>query len=47
MPLASTKILGDNDPDRIANNRMKTNVNGGAIAIDTQLVQTGQGFSLQ
>ncbi len=33
MPLVSTKILGEDDPNKIAAIREKTNVNGGAIAI--------------
>lgn len=33
MPLVSTIVLGDNDPDKIEKIRQKTNVNGGAIAI--------------
>lgn len=33
MPLVSTIVLGDKDPDQIATIRAKTNVNGGAIAI--------------
>jgi acetyl-CoA C-acetyltransferase len=33
MPLVSTKILGDNDPNKVEKIRAKTNVNGGAIAI--------------
>jgi acetyl-CoA C-acetyltransferase len=33
MPLVSTKILGENDPEKTEAIRAKTNVNGGAIAI--------------
>lgn len=33
MPLVSTIVLGDNDPEKIEQIRAKTNVNGGAIAI--------------
>lgn len=33
MPLVSTKILGEDNPDKIEDIREKTNVNGGAIAI--------------
>lgn len=33
MPLLSTKILGEDDPEKIQQIREKTNVNGGAIAI--------------
>lgn len=33
MPLVSTIVLGDDDPEKIEKIRAKTNVNGGAIAI--------------
>lgn len=33
MPLVSTIVLGDNDPEKTEKIRAKTNVNGGAIAI--------------
>lgn len=33
MPLVSTKILGEDNPEKIASIRERTNVNGGAIAI--------------
>jgi acetyl-CoA C-acetyltransferase len=41
MPLVSTKILGDGDPDKVAAIRERTNVNGGAIAIGHPTGATG------
>lgn len=41
MPLCSTKLLGENDPERIEALRAKTNVNGGAIAIGHPTGATG------
>ena len=41
MPLVSTKILGENDPQAISKLREKTNVNGGAIAIGHANTATG------
>ncbi|MFH0788194.1 MAG: thiolase family protein [Pseudomonadota bacterium] len=33
MPLVSTKLLGNGDPEKVSTLRNKTNVNGGAIAV--------------
>jgi acetyl-CoA C-acetyltransferase len=41
MPLVSTKILGESDPERVEALRAKTNVNGGAIAIGHPSGATG------
>lgn len=41
MPLVSTKILGESDPDKVEAIRAKTNVNGGAIAIGHPSGATG------
>ena len=41
MPLVSTLILGDKDPERVDEIRAKTNVNGGAIAIGHPTGATG------
>lgn len=41
MPILSTKLLGKDDPERVAALRAKTNVNGGAIAIGHPTGATG------
>jgi acetyl-CoA C-acetyltransferase len=41
MPLVSTLILGDKDPEKVDQIRAKTNVNGGAIAIGHPTGATG------
>lgn len=41
MPLVSTLLLGDKDPERVEAIRAKTNVNGGAIAIGHPTGATG------
>lgn len=41
MPLVSTMVLGDNDPEKIEKIRAKTNINGGAIAIGHPTGATG------
>lgn len=41
MPLASTKLLGSGDPEKVERLRAKTNVNGGAIAIGHANTATG------
>lgn len=41
VPLCSTKLLGEGDPDRVAALREKTNVNGGAIALGHPLGASG------
>lgn len=41
MPLVSTTVLGDNDPEKIEKIRAKTNINGGAIAIGHPTGATG------
>ena len=41
MPLASTLLLGDNDPAKVEAIRAKTNINGGAIAIGHPTGATG------
>lgn len=41
MPLVSTIVLGENDPEKIERIREKTNINGGAIAIGHPTGATG------
>ncbi|OGL40782.1 MAG: hypothetical protein A3C43_00465 [Candidatus Schekmanbacteria bacterium RIFCSPHIGHO2_02_FULL_38_11] len=41
MPLVSSKILGDSDPERVEKIREKLNVNGGAVAIGHPTGATG------
>lgn len=41
MPLVSSKILGNNDQDKIEKLRSKININGGAIAIGHPISATG------
>ena len=41
MPIASTLLMGDQDPARVEAIRAKTNINGGAIAIGHPTGATG------
>ncbi len=46
MPLVSSRILADEDPERLKNLREKTNVNGGAIAIGHPVGASGARITL-
>lgn len=46
MPLVSSRILADGDPERLKNLREKTNVNGGAIAIGHPVGASGARVTL-